>query len=75
MASCEAFDNAGLYFAMAVLVNDGELPQTPIIGIPKTLDNESEKEELEQVMDERDEIAKEKIEEYGFASLISSELL
>jgi len=26
-------------------------------------------------MDERDEIAKEKIEEYGFASLISSELL
>jgi hypothetical protein len=26
MASCEAFDNAGLYFAMAVLVNDGELP-------------------------------------------------
>ena len=66
MDLCQKFDYASLYFTMAVLVNDGELPWSPIVGFPKTLDNESKKEELQSVMNERDESAKEIMKGYDF---------
>jgi RIO-like serine/threonine protein kinase len=62
----ETFDSASLYFTMAVLVNDGELPWSPIVGFPKTLDNDSKKEELQSVMNERDKSAKEIMDGYDF---------
>ena len=65
MDLCQKFDYASLYFTMAVLVNDGELPWSPIVGFPKTLDNELKKE-LYSVMNERDESAKEIMKDYSF---------
>jgi len=65
----EKVDGAGLYFTMAVLVNGGELPWNQIVGFPQTLNHDSKMDELELVMNERDEGAEKIMKDYNFDHL------